>query len=305
MAERDYTRGEGITPIQEMSTRQLRKYIRERVEEAQKRLDSIEADKKLDISETSKAFQEQLDFVKSYGGRSGRIRKDTSRMTKVEMEEYAYAVRDLNMLDTESKYARDLEYKENKDRYAEFIKERTREDNPNKKDREYWKQFLTDKKNVRKAGYLEYKNFVNFLKNIDEVMASYGYETVKDAYYDETDKENKQVIADLLVEVYQENKGSGLSMGELVERFNERLEDHKKEKSGIVTAKAPEAIKTPKRSKQKKPSGKAKTPRSEKIKAPKKGKKPTVKESKQQKIKTKTRGMKNEGVRERKTTKKV
>ena len=60
MAERDYKRGEGITPIQEMTTRQLRKYIRERAEEAQERLTSIQNDKRLNIEDMSRAFQDQL-----------------------------------------------------------------------------------------------------------------------------------------------------------------------------------------------------------------------------------------------------
>ena len=273
MAERDYMRGEGVTPIQDMTTRQLRKYIRERAEEAQARLDSINSAKNLDIEDMPLAFQDQLRHVQSFGtGRSGGIKKDTSRMSKEEMAEYAYAVRDLNMLDTESKYARNLEYKENKERYQKFVQERLKSKKP--EEREYWKQFVTEKGNVKKSGYKEYKEFINFLKAIDEVQASYGYETIKDKYYDEKDQTKKEEVASLLLEVYEENKGSGLSMGQLVEKFNEKYEA---QRANVIT---PEAFRS-------------------------KGKKITSKKSKQN-IKTKTTGkMKNGSVREKQTTKKL
>ena len=296
MAERDYMRGEGVTPIQDMTTRQLRKYIRERTEEAQARLDSINSAKNLDIEDMPLAFQDQLRHVQSFGtGRSGGIKKDTSRMSKEEMAEYAYAVRDLNLLDTESKYARDLDYKENKDRYTKFIKARTREDNINKADREYWKQFLTEKGNVKKSGYAEYKTFINFLRAINEVKASYGYETIKDLYYDETDKDNQAVIADMLVEVFRENAGTGLPVSKLVDIFNEKYEAYKRPQIDAARLEAEEKAQRTR----KKPS------KGSKVKIPRSGKKMTSKKSKQN-IKTKTTGkMKNGSVREKQTTKKL
>lgn len=234
MAEQQYKRGEGITPIQNMNTRQLRMYIRERAEEAQERISSI---KKLD--DTSRAFQDQLSHVYSYGaGRGGAIKKDTSHMSKEEMVEYAYALRDLNMLDTESKFSRDLDYKENKERYEKFIKERTREDNPNELEKARWKKYLTDKGNVSKRGYQEYKNFVNFLRNIDEAMSTYGYESIKDYYYDETDREEQAFISDLLVEVYEENKaektGVALTPSDLLDKFQDKLDEHKQERKAQI-----------------------------------------------------------------------
>ena len=302
MAERDYMQGKGVTPIQEMTTRQLRKYIRERAEEAQERLDSIQKDKRLNIEDMSRAFQDQLSYVQNFGhGRSGGIMKDTSRMSKEQMAEYAYAIRDLNMLDTESKYSRDLEYKENKDRYEKFIKERTSGSNINKGDKAYWSKFLTEKNNVSKRGYDEYKNFVNFLRSIDEVMAKYGYETVKDKYYDETDPEMQALVADLLLEVYEENSGLGLEMGDLVDEFNRRLEEKKAEIKESNTE-VPEA---PKRTGQKKPSNKQPTVNSQESPRKPKGKKLKSKKSKQN-VKTKTAGkMKNGSIREKPTTKKL
>ena len=230
MAELDYMRGEnnaGVTPIQDMNTRQLRKYIRERAEEAQERVATIK-----DLEDMPEAFQSQYSFVYSFGtGRGGAIKKDTSRMTKEEMAEYAYALRDLNMLDTESRYAQNQDYKENRQRYESFIRERTREDNPNKEERDKWRKYLTEKGNVSKRGYKEYKDFINFIRNIDEVMSTYGYETIKDFYYDETDAQERQIVEDLLIDTYEENKGEGLTPSELIDIFNEKLEAHKAEKN--------------------------------------------------------------------------
>lgn len=284
MAYQDYRRGEGTTPIQDMTTRQLRQYVREKAEEAQERIDSIEAQKNFDISDTSRAFQNQLDYVKSFGsGRGGSIKKDVSYMSKEEMAEYAYAIRDLNMLDTESKYARDLDYKENKDRYTKFIQQRTPENNINPQDREYWSQFLTAKGNVSKKGYTEYKNFINFLRNIDEVLAAYGYETIKDKYYEETDPQMQEVVAGLLSEVYMQNKGTGMSTSDLVEEFNKRLEDYKKSHKPAPMPTQKEKVSMPKSRK-----GKA-----------------TSKNSKNS-VTAKTTGkMKNGTVREKQSTKKV
>lgn len=269
MAERDYKRGEGVTPIQDMTTRQLRRYIRERAEEANARLDSIKSAKNMDVEDMSRAFQDQLSYVQSFGsGRSGALKKDTSRMSKEQMAEYAYAIRDLNMLDTESKYAKDLDYRENKERYEQFIKNKVSAENINAADREYWQQFITAKGNVSKRGYTEYKNFINYIKNIDDVIAAYGYETIKDKYYDETDPQTKAAVENLLSEVYFENRGSGMSTGDLVEAFNDRLEDYKKSSVKV--------------------SGKT-----------------VIKKSKSN-IKTKTAGkMKNGSVREKQTTKKL
>lgn len=223
MAERDYKRGEGITPIQEMSTRQLRRYIRERVEEAQQRIDSIQNDPKLDLTEVSEAFQEQLTYVQSFGsGRGGSIKKDTSRMSKEEMAMYAYAVRDLNMLDTESKYARNIDYKENKDRYNAFVMKMAL-NNLNKESREYWAQFITPKGNVSKRGYEQYKNYVNFLRSIDETIATYGYESIKDIYYDQGNQKRKDLVESLLYNTFKENKGKGKTPSELLDIVNDEL----------------------------------------------------------------------------------
>lgn len=320
MAERDYKRGEGITPIQEMSTRQLRRYIRERVEEAQQRIESIQNDPKLDLTEVSEAFQEQLTYVQSFGsGRGGSIKKDTSRMTKEEMAMYAYAVRDLNMLDTESKYARNIDYKENKDRYNAFVMKMAL-NNLNKESRDYWAQFITPKGNVSKRGYEQYKNYVNFLRSIDETIATYGYESIKDIYYDQGNQKRKDLVESLLYNTFKENKGKGKTPSELLDIVNDELskydvqgnrlpEKMEEEKEIDFTTKRQEKRASKKKgsSGSKRSSGSKESSGSKKASSAKKI--PKVKKTSaksKQNIKTSTgRKMKNGTVREKQGTQKL
>lgn len=309
MAERDYKRGEGITPIQEMSTRQLRRYIRERAEEARQRIESIQRDPKLDLTEVSEAFQEQLTYVQSFGtGRGGSIKKDTSRMSKEEMAMYAYAVRDLNMLDTESKYARDIDYKENKDRYNAFVKKMAL-DNLDKESRDYWAQFITPKGNVSKRGYEQYKNYVNFLRSIDETISTYGYESIKDIYYDQGNQKRKDLVESLLYNTFKENKGKGKTPSDLLDIVTKELTKYDERGNRL-----PEKIEEEKEidfstkrqkkraSKKKGSSGSKKASSAKKIP---KVKKPSSVKSKQN-IKTSTgRKMKDGTVREKQGTKKL
>lgn len=290
MAERDYMRGEGVTPIQDMSTRQLRRYIRERAEEAQERLNSMK-----DPEDAPRSWQEQLEFVSSFGlGRGGGIKKDTSRMDKITMAEYAYALRDLNMLDTYSKYSRDQDYKENKQRYQKFVRERWNDLNP--KTREYWKQFKLDSGNVSKKGYTEYKNYINFLRNIETVISTYGYEAVAEKYVEQTNIADKEKVEELLLETWQENRNDethkGMDVGQLVDTFNEKWNDYLREKREEEEAKK-QAAKIKSRA-PKKPS-----------KGSRKGSRSTGKKSGNN-IDTKQGAkMKNGRVREKQTTKKL
>ena len=277
MAEKDYHRGEqnkGVTPIQDMSTRQLRRYIRERADEANKRISTIK-----DIEDTPQALQDQLFMLQSFGrGRSGGVIKDTSRMDKVDMVEYAYALRDFNMLDTSSKFSRDQDYRQNRKKYEAFVKNQW--DSIDQEAKKYWSQFKTEKGNVSKKGYQEYKNFVNFLKSIENTISTYGYETIAGQYYDQTGEVelSKDEVEQIALEVFQENSGKGLENKDvttiLLDKLDEKRNPKKKEE-------APE------------PEFKDRV-RSKKVKGPKKGKKSS------QNIGIKTGGkMKNGRVREK------
>lgn len=277
MAEKDYHRGEqnkGVTPIQDMSTRQLRRYIRERADEANKRISTIK-----DIEDTPQALQDQLFMLQSFGrGRSGGVIKDTFRMDKVDMVEYAYALRDFNMLDTSSKFSRDQDYRENRKKYETFVKKQW--GSIDQEAKKYWSQYKTEKGNVSKKGYQEYKNFVNFLKSIENTISTYGYETIAGQYYDQTGEVelSKDEVEQIALEVFQENSGKGLETKDITTILLDEL-DKKRNPSKKEEAPEPEF---------------EDRVRSKKVKGPKKGKKSS------QNIGTKTGGkMKNGRVREK------
>ena len=277
MAEKDYHRGEqnkGVTPIQDMSTRQLRRYIRERADEANKRISTIR-----DIEDTPQALQDQLFMLQSFGrGRSDGVIKDTSRMDKLDMVEYAYALRDFNMLDTSSKFSRDQDYRQNRKKYETFVKKQWASIDQEAK--KYWSQFKTEKGNVSKKGYQEYKNFVNFLKSIEHTISTYGYETIAGQYYDQTGEVelSKDEVEQIALDVFQENSGQGLENKDVTRILLDKLDEKRNPKK---EEEAPE------------PEFKDRV-RSKKVKGPKKGKKSS------QNIGTKTGGkMKNGRVREK------
>ena len=61
-------------------------------------------------------------------------------------------------------------------------------------------------------------------------MSTYGYETIKDIYYDQTDQEQKQEVEDMLLETWEENKGKGLTPSQLIDNFYDKLDEQKKAK---------------------------------------------------------------------------
>ena len=194
------------------------------------------------------------------------------------MVEYAYALRDFNMLDTSSKFSRDQDYRQNRKKYEAFVKNQW--DSIDQEAKKYWSQYKTEKGNVSKKGYQEYKNFVNFLKSIENTISTYGYETIAGQYYDQTGEVelSKDEVEQIALEVFQENAGKGLETKDITTILLDEL-DKKRNPSKKEEAPEPEF---------------EDRVRSKKVKGPKKGKKSS------QNIGTKTGGkMKNGRVREK------
>lgn len=203
--------------IHSMTTRQLRQYISDKADEAQKRIDS--ADAEIKTGEVTKAYREAYWEII---GRGGKVKRSTSNMSKEEMREYAYALRQFNSLDTTSRFAQSVEWKENKARYEAFVRNRIAEGDT------YWEKFLTAKGNVSKRGYKEYKDYIDFIKGIQEYKSQFGYRTLKQ--YAESAMEfskggDLKEINRLLTEVFEESKGRGYSQAQLIERFELRLNE--------------------------------------------------------------------------------
>lgn len=196
--------------IHSMTTRQLRLYISEKGKEAQSRLDS------LDIAGADSALKES---IASITGRSGKVKLGTSNMDKAQMREMAYALRTFNSLDEDSGYALRTDWQKNKARYEKFVQNRIVEGD------KYWEQYLTPKGNISKKGYEDYKQYVGFIKEIENVKYQFTYKTLKQYGVDQmmTGEESKQrlkAMSKLLNKVYTESKGKGFTTSQLIDRFN-------------------------------------------------------------------------------------
>lgn len=252
--------------INSMTTRQLRQYISDKATEAQARLDSS------DMEEATRAFKNMANAITYAGGT--KVRRSTSNMTREEMVEYAYDLRQFNSMDDSSGFAQSIEWKENKSRYESFIRNRIEEGD------EYWKQYLTPKGNVSKKGYQDYKDYINFIKSIKDIQMQYGYRTLKQYGIDAMGEGRTKEVAKVLNEVYQETKGKGFSQRDLIEAFEIRLANIEESKT-----KAPNA---PKR----KQTATRRKPKNVKIKTERKKSKSNI-------TTKKPKGMKGESIRER------
>ena len=248
MARKSYLTDSGTEKnIHEMTTRELRGYIYQKARDAQERLDTA------DMSSASRAFK---DAAAAIMNRSGKVMKSTSNMTKAEMRERAYELRQFESLDTTSTFAKSIEWQQNKEKYKSFM--RTQLEDPlfrdqfkkylTKKGLEQYEQYrkgeieLKDVTGISKTGYQEYKNYISFLSNISTVIESYGYETIKQyAVESKKDPQRAKVIERLLFKIYEDGKGKGWTQAELAKKFSQALDEYDKRSTaaGKVKTKAP------------------------------------------------------------------
>lgn len=231
--------------IHSMTTRELRGYIYDKARDAQQRLDTVK------MEDTTKAFREAASDII---GRYGKVMKSTSNMTKAEMREYAYKLRQFESLDNTSRFAKSVEWKQNRAKYESFI--RTQLEDPlfrkdfekylTKKGKEQYAQYqqgnieLKDITGISQKGYHDYKNYISFLSNINNIIEAYGYETVKEyAVESRKDPQRGKVIERLLFKIYEDNKGIGLTQAELAKKFRAALHAYDKRQTSASKAKKP------------------------------------------------------------------
>lgn len=256
MARKTYLKEDGTEKnIGAMTTRELRGYIYDKSREAQKRLDTVNLD------DASKAFKNAADVITN---KYGKVLKSTSYLNKKEMQQMAYDLRQFASLDTTSKFAKSIEWQQNKEKYKSFIRKQL-EDPLFRNDfmkyltpagkRQYSEYFhgereLKDVTGISQKGYQEYKNYISFLSNISTVIESYGYETIKQyAVESKKDPQRAKVIERLLFKIYEDGKGKGWTQAELAKKFSQALDEYDKRSTaaGKVKTKTP-TVKT-KRSK--------------------------------------------------------
>jgi len=209
MARKPYKEGQSI---HSMTTRQLRQYIADQVDEAEKRIKS-------QPKEPSRAFVELQDDIT----RNGKVKKSTSYMSKAEMREYAYQLRSFNRFDTESAYAEKTDWEKNKKRYEKFIKNQV---DKSGKENQYWSKYILPSGRVSKKGYQEYKDFISVLSASESYLKEYGYRTIQQYAQDSTNNldPDKKILNKTLSRVYLENKGKGLTQGQLIDKFKKEYD---------------------------------------------------------------------------------
>ena len=241
MAREEYKESQSI---HSMTTRQLRKYIADKAEEAQNRIDTTNMD------DASQAYKDALYEITNRS--HTKVKRSTSNMSKEEMREYAYLLRQFESLDTISEFAKSIEWKENEKRYKSFI-EKQIEDDP----KSPWKKYKNADGTISEEGFKEYRDYINFLRTMKDVREQYGYESLK-TYYQNTSQskdKNKRVhkVERLLYDVYKESEGKGWDKDRLNKEFNDRLADLDKPK----TTKTSKPTKSTKKKSSKKSNKKA------------------------------------------------
>ena len=203
--------------IHSMTTRQLRQYIDDQAAEAQQSLSTS------DLSDSTRAFR----AAAAQRSDGKKVYKSTSYMTKAEMRERAYALRDFNSLDDSSGYAKSKDWQENRKKYQTFIRNRLNDPRTPKDVQNYWAQFLTPKGNPSKKGYAAYKQYIEFLKSVNEVRGEYGYREIQRyGVQSAPDPKRRKDLANIFNKVFVHNQKKNLTQAELIDKLNLAIKEY-------------------------------------------------------------------------------
>lgn len=203
--------------IHSMTTRQLRQYIADQAEEAQQRLSTS------DLSDATKAFRDAAAQISD----GKKVFRSTSYMTKAEMRERSYALRDFNSLDDSSGFAKSKDWQENRKKYQTFVRNRINDPRTPEDVKKYWSQFLTSKGNPSKKGYAAYKQYIEFLKSVNEVQAEYGYREIQRyGIQSAPDPRRRKDLANIFNKVFIQNEKKNLSQADLIDKLHLAIKDY-------------------------------------------------------------------------------
>lgn len=218
MARKPYASDQSI---HSMTTRQLRQYIADQADEAQQRMSTS------DLDHATRAFRSAAAEI-SLDGK--KVMRSTSYMTKAEMRERAYALRDFNSLDDSSGYSKSLDWQQNRKKYQSFIKRITDDPKTPKKVREFWEQYKTPKGNASKKGYAAYKQYIEFLKSVSDITSKYGYREIQKYGIQVTaDPQRRRDISNIFNEVYVQFEGKSLDQDDLIDKLQFAIKKYDKE----------------------------------------------------------------------------
>ena len=246
MAFQSYSKSESIN---DMTTRQLRKYVSEQGAEAQKYLDTLAE------SDRTQSIKDSIHFITK--GTGNKVYRGTSNLSKAEMKEMAHQIRIFNKLAVASEYAQQQDYETNKARYEKFLNNRSKDD--------YWKQFIKDGKGTRE-GYDKYKMYVAMLIEIAEVSQYFNYKTLlsratKQLMTGQKVGKRMEAMSKIINDIYSDSQNEGLQSKQLTDKFFQAWYDYEEKEAlkhtvtkadikGKPTKYKPKSIPSSKRKKQ-------------------------------------------------------
>ena len=187
-------------PISDMTTRELKKFIRKQVKKANTRLKNIYKRKR----GVSKAVQEEISYLEKLGiiNKRGRAVTGYRLARKPELQ----------------KKARELEY---------FNQWKGSETRAIARDRDYkkYQAFINNPDNADFAdySYQQWKDLVEVFGAMSDELKSYGYEDMKELHKEANEKGVKVDFLSTMKKVQENNKGQGLDKEDLTDLMRSEL----------------------------------------------------------------------------------
>ena len=190
--------------ISEMTTRELKKFIRQQVKKANTRLKDITYRKNLTKKGISRAMQEEIDYLKRLGilNKRGKAVTGYRLARKSELQRRARELEYFNQWrGSESKH---IARTEDMKKYEKFIKNHPR---------------------FAGYSYQDWKNMVENLGAMSEELESYGYVSENMIQLDKEIKErgSKKQLIDVVDTVKSKAKGQGFTQEQLVDAIRQEL----------------------------------------------------------------------------------
>ena len=190
--------------ISEMSTRELKKFIRQQVKKANTRLKDITYRKNLTKKGISRAMEEEIRFLQRLGiiNKKGKAVTGYRLARKTELQ----------------RRARELEY------FNQWRGSETKHI-ARTEDMKKYKKFIKNHPKFSGYSYQDWKNMVENLGSMSEELESYGYVSENIIQLDKEIKErkNKKQLMDVVDTVKSQAKGQGWSQEQLVDAIRKEL----------------------------------------------------------------------------------
>lgn len=186
--------------IGDMTTRELKKFIRKQVKKANTRLKNINKRKR----GVSRAVEQELDYLKRLGiiNKRGEAVTGYRTATKAEMQ----------------KKARELEYfNEWKGSESEAIAE--------ERDYKKYQSFINNPLNAKFKDYSfqDWKDMVNAFGAMEDKLKDFEYEDMKQLHLESTQKRTKVDLVSAMEKAKKDSKGAGLDKEDLTDLVRSEL----------------------------------------------------------------------------------